>query len=91
MFSQLPLHSVRIKAQAQAEAIILTAKALQVDSGRSAAEIGIADKYIKMYAEMAQKSNTMVFSERPADMRVLMAQAAAVFKNGMSEEIPKST
>ncbi len=91
MFSQLPLHSVRIKAQAQSEAIIITAKALKVDGGRSAAEIGIADKYIRMYAEMAQKSNTMVFSERPADMRALMAQSAAVFRNDMSEDIPKTT
>ncbi len=82
--------SVRIKAQAQSEAIKLIAEALKADGGRSAAEIAIADKYIGMYGEMAQKSNTMVFSERPADVRSLMAQAAAVFRNDASEDIPKT-
>jgi hypothetical protein len=31
-----------------------------------------------MYGEMGANSNTMIFSDRPADVNVLMAQAAAV-------------
>ncbi len=80
-----------VKAQAQSDAIKLIADALKADSGRSAAEVSIADKYIRMYGEMAQKSNTMVFSERPADVRSLMAQAAAVFRNDPSEDNTKTT
>ena len=33
-----------------------------------------------MYGSMAKSSNTMIFSDRPADVNALMAQAAAVFK-----------
>lgn len=29
---------------------------------------------------MAQQSNTMIFSDRPADVNALLAQAAAVMK-----------
>ena len=31
-----------------------------------------------MYSDIGQKSNTMIFSERPADIQTLMAQANAV-------------
>lgn len=31
-----------------------------------------------MYSDIGQKSNTMIFSERPADVQTLMAQANAV-------------
>lgn len=31
---------------------------------------------------MAEKSNTMIFSDRPADVNALIAQAAAVLKAG---------
>ena len=33
-----------------------------------------------MYADIGQKSNTMIFSERPADVNTLFAQAAAVLR-----------
>ena len=33
-----------------------------------------------MYGEIGQKSNTMFFSDKPADVNALMAQAATVFK-----------
>jgi hypothetical protein len=31
-----------------------------------------------MYSDIGQKSNTMIFSDRPADVNALMAQASAV-------------
>jgi hypothetical protein len=31
-----------------------------------------------MYSDIGQKSNTMVFSDRPADVNALMAQASLV-------------
>jgi hypothetical protein len=37
-------------------------------------------QYIDMYASMGKTSNTMIFSERPADINALMAQAATVLK-----------
>jgi hypothetical protein len=33
-----------------------------------------------MYGEMGAKSNTMIFSDKPADINSLMAQAGAVFQ-----------
>jgi hypothetical protein len=38
-----------------------------------------------MYADIGQKSNTMIFSERPADINALMAQASAVLNVNKSE------
>ena len=37
-------------------------------------------QYIAMYGDIGQKSNTMFFSDKPADVNALMAQAATIFK-----------
>jgi hypothetical protein len=34
-----------------------------------------------MYSDIGQKSNTMIFSDKPADVNALMAQASAVVKS----------
>ena len=34
-----------------------------------------------MYADIGQKSNTMIFNDRPADVNALIAQAATVLKS----------
>lgn len=39
-----------------------------------------------MYSDIGQKSNTMIFNDRPADVNALLAQATAVLK---STEIKK--
>jgi hypothetical protein len=33
-----------------------------------------------MYADIGQKSNTMIFNDRPADINALAAQVSTVFK-----------
>jgi len=34
-----------------------------------------------MYSDIGQKSNTMIFSDRPADVNALMAQASTVVQS----------
>ncbi len=38
-------------------------------------------QYIAMYSDIGQKSNTMIFSDRPADVNALLAQATAVVRS----------
>lgn len=68
------------KAEAQSIALKEIASALEKDSvnGLQAAKLNIAREYIAMYSDIGQKSNTMIFSDRPADVQTLMAQANAV-------------
>ncbi|CAM9514649.1 unnamed protein product [Ascophyllum nodosum] len=67
-----------VKANAEAKALTLVAEALQEASGGDAAQLQIAKQYIEMYGEMGKTSNTMLFSDRPADVNALIGQAAAV-------------
>eukprot|EP01039_Chlorochromonas_danica_P002906 gene2906-3172_t len=71
---------ILLRADAQAQALRIIAEALKAQHGDEAARLAIARDYIAMYGEMGQQSNTMIFSERPADMQALMAQAAAIIK-----------
>eukprot|EP00903_Cladosiphon_okamuranus_P011323 g10674.t1 len=67
-----------VKAKAEAEALAMVAEALRDTAGADAAQLQIAKQYIDMYGEMGKSSNTMLFSDRPADVNALIAQAAAV-------------
>lgn len=73
--------AIRRKAQAQSDAIALIAKSLDAcDNAEQAAKLNIARELISMYGEIGQKSNTMIFSDRPADINHVLAQASAVIQ-----------
>lgn len=63
-----------MKAKAEAEALTMVAEALKDAAGADAAQLQIAKQYIDMYGEMGKSSNTMLFSDRPADVNALIAQ-----------------
>lgn len=74
-------NAVKLKAEAQAQAIAMIATELQKVGGPDAAKLALARDYVQMYGEMGSKSNTMMFSDRPADMKSLLAQAAMAIKS----------
>lgn len=63
-----------MKAKAEAEALAVVAEALRDTAGADAAQLQVAKQYIEMYGEMGKSSNTMLFSDRPADVNALIAQ-----------------
>lgn len=65
-----------VKAQAEAQALTVVAEALRDEAGSDAAQLQIAKQYIDMYGEMGKSSNTMLFSDRPADVNALIAQVS---------------
>jgi regulator of protease activity HflC (stomatin/prohibitin superfamily) len=75
---------IEMRATAQAQAIETVAVALQGSAGAEAAKLHVAREYISMYSEMGQKSNTMIFSDKPADINALLAQASAVLSANKS-------
>jgi len=68
-------------AKAQANSIEVIASAMTKPHGVEAARLRCAEDYIKMYGEMGKESNTMIFSQNPADVNGLLAQAASVFES----------
>lgn len=73
--------AILARAHAQAEAIRIISNALSETNGPDAAKLSIAREYIDMYGELGQRSNTMIFADRPADVNALLAQAAAIVKS----------
>lgn len=71
-------HAMKAKADAHAAAIETIGKSLIDSTAVDAAKIQVAHKYIEMYADIGQKSNTMIFNDRPADVNTLFAQASTV-------------
>eukprot|EP01034_Spumella_vulgaris_P039099 gene39099-48290_t len=74
--------AIEMRAKAQAAAINVVARALSgTPKANEAAKLAVASEYIKMYSDIGQKSNTMIFSDRPADVNALLAQATAVVRS----------
>jgi len=89
-------YAIKQKALAHAEAIKEVARVLSGDGAGDAAQLNMAREYIAMYGDIGQKSNTMFFSDKPADVNALMAQAATIFKatpspNQLTESTEQST
>lgn len=72
--------AIEAKANAHARAIETIAKTLGSADADDAARLQVANRYIDMYADIGQKSNTMIFNDRPADINALMAQAGTVLQ-----------
>jgi regulator of protease activity HflC (stomatin/prohibitin superfamily) len=73
--------AIKMRAEAQATALNTLAEALahSAHSGE-AAKLAVAREFITMYSDIGQKSNTMIFSERPGDLNALLAQASSVVR-----------
>jgi len=67
--------AIILKANAQAAAIEVIAVQLGKTNGEEAAKLALAQSYVEMYGEMGSQSNTMMFSDKPADMQQLMGMA----------------
>jgi len=67
--------AIRLTAEAQAEALEMIASQLNKHGGMEAARLALARDYVSMYGEMGQKSNTIMFNDRPADVNALLSQA----------------
>jgi regulator of protease activity HflC (stomatin/prohibitin superfamily) len=67
--------AIRLTAEAQAEALEMIANKLSRAGGEEAARLALARDYVQMYGEMGQKSNTIMFNDRPADVNALLSQA----------------
>jgi regulator of protease activity HflC (stomatin/prohibitin superfamily) len=67
-------------AHAHAEALKTVAEALKSQNAADAAQLAIAREYISMYGRIGATSNTMIFSDRPGDIKSLFAQAASIIQ-----------
>jgi len=72
--------AIRLTAAAQAKALSMIAEQLKQDGGPEAARLALAQEYVEMYGQMGQKSNTILFNDRPADVNALLSQAVVTMQ-----------
>lgn len=79
------------EAQGEAEAIVAKANATATsiaavsnaikENGHHAVSLMVAEKYIAAFAQLAQKSNTLMLPSNAGDPASIVAQAMTIFKN----------
>ena len=84
--------AIRLTAKAQADALALISAELNRRGGQEAARLALARDYVSMYGEMGQKSNTIMFNDRPADINALLGQAVLAMQaaSGASPKLQAS-
>ena len=81
--------ATEMKAEAHAKAINIISGKLNSSTSIDAAKLLISQQLIDMYGDIGQKSNTMIFSQEPADARALFAQASAILKGSSDNNTNK--
>merc|ERR1712224_83334 len=71
--------SIRIRAEATAEAIDRIAHAINQEGGKDAVSLKIAQDYVEAFAKLAKENNTMLLPANMSDPAAMIAQASAIF------------
>lgn len=74
-------------AQATAEGIMLTAKAIKSEGGKDAVSLRLAEQYIAEFGELAKTNNTMIIPANLSDFASIIATATSVYKNDSKKEL----
>jgi regulator of protease activity HflC (stomatin/prohibitin superfamily) len=86
--------AVRMLADAQAEAVRAVANALSAEGGMSAANLKVAENYVKAFGEIAKSSTTLIVPTTLSDPATLVASALTVLertKSAMNAKPPAAT
>ncbi len=69
---------IKLVAQATAEGVKLIAEALNAEGGDMAANLRVAEQYVKEFGKLAQESNTMLIPTNMGDMAGMVATAMSI-------------
>ncbi|CAI9115014.1 OLC1v1015846C1 [Oldenlandia corymbosa var. corymbosa] len=79
-----------LAAEASARRIQMESKALEEKKGLEAANLKIAEQWIKAYSNLAKEANTILLPSNPSDPMSMIAQAMSVYGNlNSSSSLPK--
>ena len=74
--------AIKAVANATAEGLQMVAQSLGSPGGRDAAQLRVAEEYVKQFGAMAKATNTMILPANLADISGLIATAMATIKGG---------
>jgi regulator of protease activity HflC (stomatin/prohibitin superfamily) len=82
--------AIRVRAEALATAIDRVAAAVQKPGGHEAVTLQVAEQYIEAFAQLAQKSTTLLLPANVSEPSAMIAQAMSIFSK-LSKGDPRST
>jgi regulator of protease activity HflC (stomatin/prohibitin superfamily) len=84
--------AIRVIAEANASAVRAVAEAINDKGGMEAANLKVAQQYIDAFAQLANKSNTMIVPANAADIASFVTTAMTVLdKTKLSQAAAKGT
>ena len=90
--------AVIVAGQARAKSIEAIAEALSSQKGTSAANLAVAENYVKAFGNLAKSSNTLMLPGNAGDISNMVTQALSIYKKldsqqeietGTAQEIPE--
>lgn len=74
--------AIKAVANATAEGLTMVAASMNGPGGRDAAQLRVAEEYVKQFGAMARQTNTMILPANLADISGLVSAAMTVIKSG---------
>ena len=76
--------AIKAVANATADGLNMVAAAMNSQGGRDAAQLRVAEEYVKQFGAMARETNTMILPANLADISGLVSAAMTVIKGSQS-------
>ena len=83
--------AVVVAGQARAKSIEAIAQALASQKGTSAANLAVAENYVKAFGNLAKSSNTLMLPGNAGDISTMVTQALSIYKKLDVQEIDTET
>ena len=77
---------IELVAEATAKGVKLIAAALNAEGGAMAANLRVAEQYVKEFGKLAKESNTMLIPTNMGDMAGMVATAMSIV--GKTKSVP---
>ena len=83
--------AVIVAGEARAKSIEAIAQALASQKGTSAANLAVAENYVKAFGNLAKSSNTLMLPGNAGDISTMVTQALSIYKKLDVQEIDTET
>merc|ERR1712062_454048 len=83
--------AVVVAGEARSKSIEAIARSLASQKGTSAANLAVAENYVKAFGNLAKSSNTLMLPGNAGDITTMVTQALSIYKKLDVQEIDTET
>jgi len=79
--------AIEVEAEARRRGLAQVAESLNLENGKGAAALAVAEQYVKSFGQLAKRTNTLIVPANASDASSMVAQAMTIYQKLSSQNI----